>query len=407
MSFRLLIITSLYSEFLKSYYLRFSSVKNESYAAQYDHLLNNTSEPVASYTRMFSKLGVSANCIIENAHYLQKQWALENGEKILNDKQLVAKQIQKFSPAVLWIENIEYLETGWINYLRSSNPGIKLIIASHCAPYNSRVIERFKNLDFIITCTPGLKNNFEKMGLKAYCVYHAFNPEILNKIEKLNANTANNLIFSGSLFMGGGYHDKRLELLERILEEDIDLKIYGNLEKFYKIKAKQSLYYTLNFMNSINIGGLIKYIPLLKKHEEYGKNRISAYSKKLIKSTESPVFGIEMYKLLRNADITLNIHGEVAGNYAGNLRLFEATGVGSCLLTDNKKNIEDLFVPGEEVVVYDSFDDCIEKIQWLLQNNNERAKIAERGQKKTLKDHTVEERCKVLIEIISKKINYT
>ena len=80
----------------------------------------------------------------------------------------------------------------------------------------------------------------------------------------------------------------------------------------------------------------------------------------------------------------MNIHIGVAGDYAGNMRIFEVTGVGSCLLTDNKKNMSDLFEPGKEVVVYDSPEDCIAKVKWLLENENERKKIAGSGQKKTL-----------------------
>jgi spore maturation protein CgeB len=99
------------------------------------------------------------------------------------------------------------------------------------------------------------------------------------------------------------------------------------------------------------------------------------------------------------------MHIGVAGNFAGNMRLFEATGVGSCLLTDNKKNIDDLFDINKEVVVYNNPKDCIEKAKWLLKNESERKKIADAGQQKTLKMHTVENRCKLILEIIDKELN--
>jgi spore maturation protein CgeB len=112
-----------------------------------------------------------------------------------------------------------------------------------------------------------------------------------------------------------------------------------------------------------------------------------------------------MFRLLHNAKITLNINGEVAGDFAGNMRMFEATGVGSCLLTDNKKNMEDLFISNEEVIVYNGFDDCLVKIKWLLNNESERIKIAKAGQARTLNTHSVETRCKLLIDIISKELS--
>ena len=45
-----------------------------------------------------------------------------------------------------------------------------------------------------------------------------------------------------------------------------------------------------------------------------------------MKITEPAVFGLDMYKLISKSKIILNIHGEIAGDYAGNVRLFEATG---------------------------------------------------------------------------------
>jgi len=111
-----------------------------------------------------------------------------------------------------------------------------------------------------------------------------------------------------------------------------------------------------------------------------------------------------MYNFLKNSRIILNIHGEVAGNYAGNMRLFEATGVGSCLLTDNKKNMDDLFEKDTEVVVFDNFEDCIEKVKWLMDNEDKRKEIAHLGQMRTLKSHTVEKRCKLIIDIICREL---
>jgi spore maturation protein CgeB len=196
MSFKLLTLSSLYSEYVIQYYLKNPFIVNSSYKEQYDHLLEDTSEPVGSYTKMFNKLGINAKCIIENADYLQKQWAFENGIKSTESKGIIFAQIKDFNPDVLWIENISYIDKDWMDYLRSEVPNIRLIIASHCAPYNSRIIERFKNLDFIITCTPGLKQDFEKNGLKTYLVYHGFNPKILEKININNTFPQNDFVFS-------------------------------------------------------------------------------------------------------------------------------------------------------------------------------------------------------------------
>jgi len=142
----------------------------------------------------------------------------------------------------------------------------------------------------------------------------------------------------------------------------------------------------------------------LYRHEEYGLHPVKSYSKTLKQATHPAVFGLEMFKLLRKAKITFNIHGDGAGEYAGNMKLFEATGVGSCLVTDNKKNIAELFDTNQEIVIFNNVDECIEKINWLLNNEEERQKIAKKGQQRTLKDHTVEKRCELIIEIINKEL---
>jgi len=70
------------------------------------------------------------------------------------------------------------------------------------------------------------------------------------------------------------------------------------------------------------------------------------------------------------------------------MRLFEATGVGSCLVTDWRKNIRELFEPDREVVTYRSPEECVEKATWLLDHPRERLEIARAGQARALKDHT-------------------
>ena len=57
--------------------------------------------------------------------------------------------------------------------------------------------------------------------------------------------------------------------------------------------------------------------------------------------------------VLRDSRITLNHHGNVPA-FANNLRLYEATGVGTLLITDWKPDLHEVFEPGKEVVAYRS-----------------------------------------------------
>ena len=53
-----------------------------------------------------------------------------------------------------------------------------------------------------------------------------------------------------------------------------------------------------------------------------------------------PTFGNEMYELLKFAHITFNIHTDAVHNEVANMRMFETTGVGGCLLTDTGENLK-------------------------------------------------------------------
>ena len=68
--------------------------------------------------------------------------------------------------------------------------------------------------------------------------------------------------------------------------------------------------------------------------------------------SHEPVYGLAMYDIYRKACIALNAHPEISGPYAAILRMYEVTGSGSMLLTDERQNLADLFISGEEVVTY-------------------------------------------------------
>ena len=86
------------------------------------------------------------------------------------------------------------------------------------------------------------------------------------------------------------------------------------------------------------------------------------------------------------------------------MRLFEATGVGTCLLTDPGNNMADIFEEDREVVTYSSTDECVEKVEYLLGHEDVRREIAAAGQARTLKDHSVLQRCRQLDEILQRRI---
>jgi len=109
------------------------------------------------------------------------------------------------------------------------------------------------------------------------------------------------------------------------------------------------------------------------------------------------VYGRDMYNVLRRSRVVLNSHIDVARGSATNMRLFEATGVGAFLLTDNLRDLNTLFAPDVEVGVYNSVPHCIDRIRHHLEHETEREEIARAGQARTLSAHTYLNRARELL----------
>jgi spore maturation protein CgeB len=112
------------------------------------------------------------------------------------------------------------------------------------------------------------------------------------------------------------------------------------------------------------------------------------------------VYGLEMFQTLRDSRVTFNNHIDLSAASASNMRLFESTGVGTCLLTDRKPNLPSLFEPDREVVAYGSTEECVEKVRWLLEHEAEREEIARAGQARVLREHTFAHRAPRLDALI-------
>ena len=111
-----------------------------------------------------------------------------------------------------------------------------------------------------------------------------------------------------------------------------------------------------------------------------------------INALEPAKYGMNMYGFLAGSVATFNKHISVSAKCATNMRLFEATGAQACLVTEETDDLATLFEPDVEVVTYASVAECKEKVAWLLDHPQEARKIARRGQMRTLREHTFEDR---------------
>lgn len=402
MSYRFLKITTFYQEFLDAYYRRNPQVRDLGYAEQKDHLMARGYGWADHFERNLRALGVDAHEVVVNAVPLQRQWAVERGRD-LSGRDVVLAQIMELRPDVLMLQDTFYAPGGWVRLARERTPSIRQVIGWCSAPFAERHLENLRPYDYILACTPYFVRYFAKRGIRSHLMYHAFEPGLLPLLAVGNGFPAVDLIFLGSLAGGEGYHNERLRIIESLIARGTELSVHTRLPAPPRIMtaAQQALYVAAKASTALGLGSMAARLPVLQRYQaRTGLPRHPSFSSGLRAAVRPPEYGLDMLKALSRAKIGLNSHIDVAGEYAGNSRLFEVTGAGACLVTDWKKNLGDLFEPGREVVAYQSAGECIEKITWLLGNPASLKEIARAGQARTLKDHSFRNRAAQLDAII-------
>jgi spore maturation protein CgeB len=230
----------------------------------------------------------------------------------------------------------------------------KLLVGQIASPLPPK--ENLKCFDLIITSFPHYVGLFKKMGIKSEYHKLAFEPRVLKKIGKQKRTYP--VTFVGSFTP---YHSEGTKVLEKVTQK-VPVHVWGQ---------------GIEFLSPIS--------PLRKNYH-------------------GQAWGLDMYKILAKSKIVVNRHIKVADDYANNMRLFEATGMGAMLITDSKKNLNDLFKVGKEVVVYKSSNDLLKKLNYYIKNEDEQQKIAKAGQKRTLKNHNYSIRMKELSDILKKHL---
>ena len=104
-------------------------------------------------------------------------------------------------------------------------------------------------------------------------------------------------------------------------------------------------------------------------------------------------------KIFRDSRISLNFANSTGTNQV-KARMFEVTGAGGFLLTQNAPGISEIFGLNSEIGVFNDADECVKRIRHYLDNPDERDKLAKAGNLRTLMNYTYTERLqKVLVSI--------
>ena len=82
------------------------------------------------------------------------------------------------------------------------------------------------------------------------------------------------------------------------------------------------------------------------------------------------------------------------------LRIFEVVSTGGFLLTQYTPNLEQFFDIDKEIVVFNTVDEARDKINFYLNNDTSRTKIARAGYLRYIKEHTSKTRLNKLLSDI-------
>lgn len=407
MSYKFLKVTSYYPSFLDYFYKKYPQAHTKTYNQHLDLLLNEAFGWGNFFQINLNRLGNDAYEIVYNADSAQVAWARENHLNLITPEEIFFNQLKKINPDILFLQDISLFSKHFIDRIRNEIQSVKLIIGWLCAPYTGEHQKTLSSCDFVCSCSELFRDQLKLAGIKSYRLNHAFESSLLPRIESSSDYPETDFLFIGSFFPGSELHDMRVQIIEALLAEEINLKIYSQLRKVSNLFIKQKAYSFYLQLKKFKLDGIYNVFPPSRRIAQYKESphdlELSDRFYKAVDNT--PVFGIEMLKAFSKAKLSFNSHGGVAGDYAGNIRLFEATGSGSCLITDHKKNITDFFIPDSEIITYNSINECIDKTKWLLSHPEELKKIAKAGQRRTLRDHNFYNRAVELDSIIKKELS--
>lgn len=369
---KIVIVDTYYAAFLARFYAQQGGLANADYPTQLQALLNACFGTSDFYSRHLNALGCEAQDLVVNCVPLQKAWASANNVplsqlalkvphrlfqmpilgKFLADlpglMDLAIAQIRAAKPDVLYCQDLSFFPGEVLRELKSH---VRLVVGQIACPLPPESF--LKGYDLILTSLPHFVDRLRALGVASEYFRIGFDERVLSLLGKVEKDIA-------FTFVGGisRHHGGAIPILE-YLAETMDLRVFGYGSE------------------SLPFGS-----PIRQRHG-------------------GEVWGMDMYRTLARSRITLNRHINVAEYNANNMRLYEATGVGTMLLTDRKDNLHELFEIGKEVVTYSSKEEAAELVRHFLAHSDEAAQIAKAGQERTLREHTYKARMIELVSILT------
>lgn len=357
-----------------------------------------------------------------NHEKAQKSWA-EEFKIIYNPKnwflEILEAQILRENPEVVYNTTLNIIPYEFIQRIKQKVKK-KIFWISYYGVQRIGEFVQFKEYDLFLTGFRELEKELKTENQKYEFLPHYFDDQLCKS--SFNSKRNKSFSFAGSLTLNS--HDGNIFLYRRHVVEALmdrcNLEVSSELNQENNnpkeairqriCKIRYEIYQLLNSLPQpfriLNLVRGLKEIPdweLEVKADHF-------FNPRLMKQVLPPSFGSKVYKLLNDSKITLNVHGHVSANYGkakfavGNIRLFEATGAGCCLLTDHLPHLEEFFIADEEIITFRNKGEAVEKAQYLMDNPMIAESIAKKGHKKAWRHHSSEIRAKQFYQILKRYV---
>lgn len=387
------------SRYVWSYmYRKYAWLRFAEYNVQLSTMLDESYSTHSAWQSVLKRRGHECLTCLAGTLPLEESWVAENGRasrRIPSSWQVVIEQVARFQPDIVYCNTSNDYSTGFTDAIRCHVKSVQAIIG-YAGSYTFDA-QRLSKYDAVITCSHDLEEIMQEHGLNVFYIPHAFDSNVDRLIGPLSAPQVNKVVFSGNLVRRGGLHLDRERLLKAVVAQ-LPIAIYTQA-------GEQSPFNVLLDWGIKKIASdcskALTALPLTRElaNRSFALRRLSKMdltrspwlSAELRRVFHPPVLGLDSYRIYRSYAVTLNHSGEF--KTAENLRLFEATGVGACLLTDWKPNLPKYFDVDREIVTFNCSAECVEKARWLLSHPVQAQSIGAAARKKCLSHHTFE--CRV------------
>lgn len=329
-----------------------------------------------SLSESFDDLNWETFPVVLNSRFIQNLWRIENGfRQTLNSgwnygpriarmeyglpfslavshlHSTFYKQVKLLKPDVLLVQDLNLFSPPQIQALKRH---CKLLIGEIASPLPPN---RFlRGYDLVFSALPPNVDKFRSMGVEAYYLPLGFDSRLIDKFP--------------------------------LVERDIDVVFIGSVGKLWD---------TIELLKAV-----AEHVPALQIYGPISRELL--HEAGLLGNYHGQAWGNKMFEIFSRSKIVLNRHGAIVKNFAGNMRMYEATGMGCVLLSEANDFVNQLFIQGQEIVTYTNYDNAGQTAASLLENPEKLKMIGEAGKHKTLTSHLYTHRADFMNQRIIEKL---